>query len=107
MFVEKSGVKNVAQWTALTNDKQTKYVMTKNNQYRDNIGDMANLAQDVASFEQLKNNNRIQSSSVAINKQLAFGGVSRDPTVPHVVLNDCVVQDYPRVQHQRKNRTKI
>lgn len=86
VFVEKPGVKNVAQWTALTHDKKTKYVMTKNNQYRDNIGEMANLGQKMSSVElNWKNTNRIPSPGTWFtNKDLAFGGVSRD-LLPHML----------------------
>ena len=86
VFVEKPGVKSVAQWTALTHDKQTKYVMTKNNQYRDNIGEMANLGQKMSSIDlNWKNKNRIPSPGTWFtNKDLAFGGVSRD-LLPHML----------------------
>ena len=86
VFVEKPGVKNVAQWTALTHDKKTKYVMTKNNQYRDNIGEMANLGQKMSSVDlNWKNTNRIPNPGTWFtNKDLAFGGVSRD-LLPHML----------------------
>ena len=86
VFVEKPGVKNVAQWTALTHDKKTKYVMTKNNQYRDNIGEMANLGQKMSNIDlNWKNTNRIPSPGTWFtNKDLAFGGVSRD-LLPHML----------------------
>jgi predicted dehydrogenase len=99
VFVEKPGVKNVAQWQALINDKKTRYVMTKNNQYRDNIGEMTNLSHNVSSIDiNWKNNNRIPSpGSWFTNKDLAFGGVSRD-LLPHMLslLISMAPQDYDK-----------
>ena len=113
VFVEKPGVKNVAQWTALTKDKQTKYVMTKNNQYRDNIGEMANLAPKMSTFEiNWKNNNRIPSpGSWFTNKQLAFGGVSRD-LLPHmlslmIVLAPQDYQEYNIIEKKVEQRYRL
>ena len=97
VFVEKPGVKNVAQWSALINDKDTKYVMTKNNQYRSNIGEMSNLAHNMASIDiNWKNKNRIPSPGTWFTtKDLAFGGVSRD-LLPHMLSLMIVMspQDY-------------
>lgn len=86
VFVEKPGVKNTAQWRALINDKNTKYVMTKNNQYRSNIGEMGNLVHKMSRVEiNWKNKNRIPSpGSWFTTKDLAFGGVSRD-LLPHML----------------------
>ena len=106
VFVEKPGVKNVAQWKALINDKSTRYVMTKNNQYRGNIGEMANMMHKISSVEiNWKNKNRIPSPGTWFtNKDLAFGGVSRD-LLPHMLSLLIVLapQDFDQYNVMEKN----
>lgn len=89
VFVEKPGVKTAEQWQRLLdNNPTTRIVMTKNNQYRDNIMDMARSA--AADLDETVNINWINKNRVPnpgswfTTKKLAFGGVSRD-LMPHML----------------------
>ena len=55
-------------------------MMTKNNQYRENITEMAEAADPKKGVTRINwiNDNRVPSGSWFTNKELAFGGVSRD-----------------------------
>lgn len=87
VFIEKPGVVDKATWTRLVNDfPLTRFMMTKNNQYRSNITAMAEAYK---SAKQIKlhwiNHNRVPSAgSWFTTKDLAFGGVSRD-LLPHLL----------------------
>jgi len=88
MFVEKPGVFNQQQWSKLLGDhNDTRIMMTKNNQYRDNIVEMAQAADPKKGITRIRwvNNNRVpKPGSWFTNKDLAFGGVSRD-LMPHLL----------------------
>ncbi len=88
MFVEKPGVFNQQQWSKLVGDHpDTRIMMTKNNQYRDNINEMAECANPKHGVTRIRwiNNNRVpKPGSWFTNKNLAFGGVSRD-LMPHLL----------------------
>ena len=88
MFVEKPGVFNQQQWSKLCSDHpDTRIMMTKNNQYRDNILEMAEAADPKLGVTRIRwvNNNRVpKPGSWFTNKELAFGGVSRD-LMPHLL----------------------
>lgn len=87
VFVEKPGVETIDQWKALlTLNTSTRFMMTKNNMWRNNLDEMVescNASQGI----QIKwvNKNRIPSpGSWFTNKKQAFGGVSRD-LLPHLL----------------------
>ena len=86
VFVEKPGVKTSAQWQQLLdNNPNTRIVMTKNNQYRDNIGHMLRVADEGPVEILWINDNRVPNpGSWFTTKELAFGGVSRD-LMPHML----------------------
>jgi len=88
MFVEKPGVFNQQQWSKLVGDHpDTRIMMTKNNQYRDNIMEMAECANPKHGVTRIRwiNDNRVpKPGSWFTNKNLAFGGVSRD-LMPHLL----------------------
>lgn len=86
VFVEKPGVANSEQWQQLLdNNPSTRITMVKNNQYRDNITDMYNAATTGNVYINWINRNRIPNAgSWFTNKELAFGGVSRD-LMPHLL----------------------
>ena len=86
VFVEKPGVANSNQWQQLLNNNPTtRIMMTKNNQYRDNIKDMIEAATTGNVYINWINKNRIPNAgSWFTNKELAFGGVSRD-LMPHLL----------------------
>jgi predicted dehydrogenase len=87
VFVEKPGVKNSKEWRSILKlHPNTRFMMVKNNQWRDNIDELADLAR---SSKKIKlcwiNKNRIPyPGSWFTNKALAFGGVSRD-LLPHLL----------------------
>lgn len=86
VFVEKPGVANSEQWQQLLDDNpNTRITMVKNNQYRANINDMYKAATTGDVYINWINRNRIPNAgSWFTNKELAFGGVSRD-LMPHLL----------------------
>jgi len=95
VFIEKPGVANSENWSTLLHTfPKTRFMMVKNNMWRDNIDEMKSYV-DSAREIKIKwiNKNRIPGpGSWFTTKKLAFGGVSRD-LMPHllslyVALND-------------------
>ena len=95
VFIEKPGVANSNNWaTMLSSFPNTRFMMVKNNMWRDNIDEMKACV-DRARTVKIKwiNKNRIPGPGTWFTtKQLAFGGVSRD-LMPHllslyIALND-------------------
>ena len=95
IFIEKPGVANSNNWaTLLSSFPSTRFMMVKNNMWRENIKELKDCV-DSAKTVKIKwiNKNRIPGPGTWFtNKQLAFGGVSRD-LMPHllslyVALND-------------------
>ena len=87
VFVEKPGVEDHTVWESLVNDfPQTRFMMVKNNQYRDEILKFKSIAQQSTAVKITWNNyNRIpKPGSWFTNKSLSFGGVSRD-LMPHLL----------------------
>jgi predicted dehydrogenase len=87
VLVEKPGVATSEQWEQLLDENSsTRFMMVKNNQYRNNIQEMiaaANNAKVVQCF--WINNDRIpKPGSWFTTEKLAFGGVSRD-LLPHML----------------------
>lgn len=95
VFVEKPGVISSAAWAKMVSDfPGTRFMMVKNNQYRDEIKKFKDQA-DQASIVRISwnNENRIPSpGSWFTTKELAFGGVSRD-LLPHMLSYYCVLAD--------------
>ena len=85
VFVEKPGVRFSEQWKLLLDSNiDTRFMMTKNNQYRDNIEE---IKQAIGILVEISwsNKNRIPNpGSWFTTKDLAFGGVSRD-LMPHLL----------------------
>lgn len=87
VFVEKPGVANSEVWTTLWHTyKNTRFMMVKNNMWRDNLAEMRS---HVAGARTVKikwiNKNRIPSPGTWFTtKELAYGGVSRD-LMPHLL----------------------
>ena len=88
VFVEKPGVGSTTLWSQLLVDHHdTRIMMTKNNQYRENIAEMAQAADPKKGVTRINwiNDNRVpKPGSWFTNKELAFGGVSRD-LMPHLL----------------------
>lgn len=87
VMVEKPGVGSSSEWQQLLDQfPQTRFMMTKNNQYRYDLQDLQYSAADADSVEiTWSNRNRIPNpGSWFTDKSLAFGGVSRD-LMPHLL----------------------
>lgn len=96
VFVEKPGVVNSEAWRWLCSDyPQTRFMMVKNNQYRDTIAQFKKLAVKSHTVNVVWNNkNRIPNpGSWFTTKELAFGGVSRD-LIPHMLSYYVSLTDY-------------
>ena len=102
VFVEKPGVEDPELWEELLADHpNTRIMMTKNNQYRNNVHQIREAAQQGEVRINWINNNRVpKPGSWFTNKKLAFGGVSRD-LMPHLlswvqVLDDAWLYSKPK-----------
>lgn len=96
VFVEKPGVENHTLWKTMVEDfPDTRFMMVKNNQYRDEIEKFKGLAQQSSRVKITWNNrNRIpKPGSWFTTKELAFGGVSRD-LIPHMLSYYCALTNY-------------
>ena len=96
VFVEKPGVDNHTLWKKMVEDyPNTRFMMIKNNQYRDEIKKFKDLARQSNAVKITWNNcNRIpKPGSWFTTKELSFGGVSRD-LIPHMLSYYCVLTDY-------------
>jgi len=100
IFVEKPGVKNSFAWDNLVKEfPETRISMVKNNQYREEIARFKELALTSKKVTiNWINHNRIPNpGSWFTNKDLAFGGVSRD-LMPHLLSYYTVLSDYKNGQ---------
>lgn len=96
VFVEKPGVDNANLWESMCKDfPETRFMMVKNNQYRNEIKNFKQLAdQSERVFLRWNNVNRIpHPGSWFTTKEKAFGGVSRD-LLPHLLSYYCTLTDY-------------
>lgn len=96
VFVEKPGVENHYDWAAMVRDcPNTRFMMVKNNQYRDEIAHFKELAASANAVTiRWNNSNRIPSpGSWFTDRDKAFGGVSRD-LIPHMLSYYCALTDY-------------
>ena len=105
LYIEKPGLENASAWKRLRdNNPDCKIVMVKNNQYRDNIDELAEMAR-VSSVIDLNwsNKNRVPNPGTWFtNKELAFGGVSRD-LMPHLFsLYQMLNPDYKEFKYTDK-----
>lgn len=96
VFVEKPGVENHNLWKKMVEDfPDTRFMMVKNNQYRNEITKFKSLALQSSRVKITWNNyNRIpKPGSWFTTKAMAFGGVSRD-LIPHMLSYYCALTDY-------------
>jgi predicted dehydrogenase len=87
VFIEKPGVASSATWTKLVTEfKQTRFIMVKNNMWRSNINDLKGLASQASTVDIFwsRKNCIPNPGSWFTTKKLAFGGVSRD-LMPHLL----------------------
>lgn len=95
VFVEKPGVSDSDAWRKMVRDyPETRFMMVKNNQYRNEIQQFKELAQQSEIVKiTWNNNNRVpRPGSWFTDKELAFGGVSRD-LIPHMLSYYCALTD--------------
>jgi predicted dehydrogenase len=114
VFVEKPGVETINHWRLLTNlNKSTRFMMTKNNQWRNNIKQIAENceASDMIQINWV-NKNRIPGPGTWFtDKSKAFGGVSRD-LLPHLMsimmsVNKNSYQDFKVKQYHTEQRWNL
>jgi predicted dehydrogenase len=87
VFIEKPGVATSATWIKLiTEFKQTRFIMVKNNMWRSNISELKELASraKTVKIRWIRKNCVPSPGSWFTTKKLAFGGVSRD-LMPHLL----------------------
>lgn len=87
VLIEKPGLESSKSWTELCYTyPDTRFMMIKNNMFRDNIGQYVDLAKSAKQIDiNWINNNRVpKPGSWFTNKKLAIGGVSRD-LLPHLL----------------------
>jgi predicted dehydrogenase len=87
VIIEKPGAGNADSWEQLCKDyPRTRFMMSKNNMWRDNIADMQKAAANSAQIEiTWVNKDRVPNpGSWFTTKSLAYGGVSRD-LMPHLL----------------------
>jgi predicted dehydrogenase len=99
-LIEKPGVQDSKSWQCLVEDfPDTRFMMVKNNQYRDELKLFQMQAdQSDRVYIRWNNANRIpQPGSWFTTKELSFGGVSRD-LIPHMLSYYCALTDFTKGQ---------
>lgn len=87
VFIEKPGLETSEQWQILIDiHPLTRFMMVKNNMWRDNIKDLQQLSASAFSISlNWINNDRVPNPGTWFTtKKLAYGGVSRD-LIPHLL----------------------
>ena len=87
VFIEKPGVSSEQQWNSLVHRyPRTRFMMVKNNQWRDNLSEIKRLAatSTIIKLHWINKNRVPNPGSWFTDKKLAFGGVSRD-LLPHLL----------------------
>jgi predicted dehydrogenase len=87
VFIEKPGVATSDTWAKLVTEfKQTRFIMVKNNMWRSNIAKLVELASKAKTVKisWIRKNCIPSPGSWFTTKKLAFGGVSRD-LMPHLL----------------------
>jgi len=87
VFVEKPGVKTSEEWLRLVDTfPATRFMMVKNNMWRDNISELQTLAKQAkqVDIQWIRRNCIPNPGSWFTTRELAFGGVSRD-LMPHLL----------------------
>jgi predicted dehydrogenase len=100
VLIEKPGVIDAKSWQCLVEDfPNTRFMMVKNNQYRDELKLFQMQAdQSDRVYIRWNNANRIpQPGSWFTTKELSFGGVSRD-LIPHMLSYYCALTDFTKGQ---------
>jgi len=110
VFVEKPGVANSDVWMTLVHTyKDTRFVMVKNNQWRNNIEELQSLAQRSYMVDiNWINDDRVPNPGTWFTtKELAYGGVSRD-LMPHLLsIYMALEPEWKTAKIVRKTAAKI
>lgn len=110
VFIEKPGVANSDEWMSLIRTHtNTKFIMVKNNQWRDNIEELRDLASRSFLIElNWINDDRVPNPGTWFTtKELAYGGVSRD-LMPHLLsLFMALELDYKNADMIRNSAMKV
>jgi predicted dehydrogenase len=110
IFIEKPGVIDAATWMSIVNaHKRTKFIMVKNNQWRDNIENLQSLAQRSYMVDiNWINDDRVPNPGTWFTtKELAYGGVSRD-LMPHLLsIYMALEPEWKTAKIVRKTASKI
>ena len=96
VLIEKPGVRDSNSWQQLQEDfPNTRFMMVKNNQYRDTIKKFQQLADQslTVKIQWLRKNCIPSPGSWFTNKDLSFGGVSRD-LLPHMLSYYCRLANF-------------
>ena len=115
IFIEKPGLPSADQWNALC-DKHphTRFIMCKNNMYRDTYGFLDNVAQidDITSIKiNWLNKNRVPNPGYwSTNRKQSWGGVALD-LFPHLycqmIRHFGKIQQFTRVNHLMMQKWKL
>jgi predicted dehydrogenase len=109
VFIEKPGVKKSANWSTLVHTyKDTRFMMVKNNMWRDNIQEMLLNAKkaDTVNINWI-NRDRVPSpGSWFTTKKLSFGGVSRD-LMPHLLSLYISLNEHWKYSQQIKSESLV
>lgn len=87
IFIEKPGVESSEQWREMVESHpDTRFMMVKNNMWRDNIKELQALAKNATDIAlNWINDDRVPNPGTWFTtKKLAYGGVSRD-LIPHLL----------------------
>lgn len=87
VFVEKPGFKNSKEWSDIVSRfPDTRFMMIKNNMWRNNINELSRFVEeaDIVNIEWIRQNCIPNPGNWFTNKELAYGGVSRD-LMPHLL----------------------
>jgi len=102
VFIEKPGVSTSNIWETLVKTfPYTRFMMVKNNQWRDNIKELIQLTKESKSVDiRWHNKDRVPNPGTWFTtKKLAFGGVSRD-LMPHLLSLFMVLEPYYKNSRQ-------
>ena len=114
VFIEKPGVRTAHDWQVMVDScPDTKFIMVKNNQYRDELHFIKALSKQSTNVNiNWINYNRVPNpGGWFTNSHYSFGGVSRD-LMPHLlswvaVLNPTIYQDSNVLKFEREQRWKL
>lgn len=114
VFIEKPGVRTAHDWQVMVDScPETKFMMVKNNQYRDELPFFKALSKQSTNVNiNWINYNRVPNpGGWFTNSHYSFGGVSRD-LMPHLlswvaVLNPIIYQDSNVLKFEREQRWQL